>query len=77
MLQTKIAEIKRPPIMADLAEPDGFYIIIAIENDQPRILTDFDGFTLKYTSLNDAKSVLVALQNSGSLLNYFARKITF
>lgn len=77
MLQTKIAEIKRPPIMADLAEPDGFYIIIAIENDQPRILTDFDGFTLKYTSLNDAKSVLVALQNSGSLLNYFTRKITF
>lgn len=77
MLQTKIAEIKRPPIMADLAEPDGFYIIIAIENDRPHILTDFDGFTLKYTSRQSAEGVLVSLHNRGSLARYFIREITF
>ena len=76
MLQTKTI---LHDLMNNYKEPvnEDFYIIIESDGENnPRILTDSDGITLKFYNRQTVKGVLETL-NKNFLTHYYLEKITF
>ena len=56
---------------------DSFYVIIESDGENnPRILTDSDGYTLKFYNKKTVENVIETL-NKAFLTHYYLEKITF
>ena len=77
MLNTKTESVLFKVLNTDHFLEDSFYIIIESDGENaPRVLTDSDGYTLKYYNRKTVENVIKVL-NKNFLTHYYIEKITF
>lgn len=77
MLNTQTQSVLFKILNTEPFTEDSFYVIIESDGENnPRILTDSDGYTLKYYNRETVKKVIEVL-NKNFLTHYYLEKITF
>lgn len=77
MLETQTKSVLFKVLNPEYFTADEFYIIIESDGENnPRVLTDSDGYTLKYYNRKTVEQVIKTL-NKNFLTHYYLEKITF
>ncbi len=77
MLETQTKSVLFKVLNPEYFTEDSFYIIIESDGENnPRVLTDSDGITLKYYNRETIEQVIKTL-NKNFLTHYYLEKITF
>ena len=77
MLETQTKSVLFKVLNTDYFAEDSFYVIIESDGENnPRILTDSDGITLKFYNRKTVENILKTL-NKNFLTHYYLEKITF
>ena len=77
MLETQTKSVLFKVLNPEYFTADEFYIIIESDGENnPRVLTDSDGYTLKYYNRETIEQVIKTL-NKNFLTHYYLEKITF